>query len=329
MKKSAFIITVALALATLFHACSTNVDLYAEYKDISIVYGLLDPAIDTNYIKINRAFLGPGNSLITAKNPDSSNYPGKLDVRILEYSAGKNTPDHTYILDTITIHNKVSGVFYAPHQKLYYTTADIKTGKTYELLIFKGNDTIKATTTIVGGTPFEIVSKNVDVSMSTQKGKLRWRESNHAGIYGLVLEFNYHEKLPGQDSTIQHLAWKLGSFPASQLKYENNAYTLTLSNKAFWNELALKLGSDSLVGVRYLDTYPITVHITAGGDELHNYMEVNAPSSSIVQSIPEYTNLSGGAYGIFSSRTTLSGDLKMSPLAIYELFKRNWGFVQH
>ena len=328
MKKSAFILTATLAIATLFHACSTNVDLYAEYKDITIVYGILDPAIDSNYVKINRAFLGPGNSLITAKNPDSSNYSGKLDVRILEYSKGKASPDAIYTLDTITIHNKAEGTFYAPHQKLYYTTADIQVGKTYELLIFKGNDTIKASTSTVGGSPFEIATKSVDISMTTQNGKLRWHESNHASIYNVILDFNYHEKLPGQDSTIQHMVWKLGAFPSSQLKYENNGFTLTLNNKGFWNELALKLGSDSLVGTRYLDTYPITVYITAGGKELHNYMEVNAPSSSIVQNIPEYTNLEG-AYGIFSSRTTISSDIKISPLATYELFRRNWGFVQH
>lgn len=328
MKRSLFIIAVALAFATFFNACNTNVDLYAEYKDITVVYGILDPAIDTNYIKINRAFLGPGNSLVTAQNPDSCNYPEKLDVRILEYSKGKANPENIYILDTITIHNKAAGLFYAPDQLLYYTTADIQPGKTYELRIFKENDTIKGSTTTVGGDSFEVVSKNVDVSTSTQNGKLRWRPSNNANIYNVVFELSYHEKLPGQDSTIQHMMWDMGAFTSNKLKFENNAYTLTFSNKVFWNELASKLGSDSLAGVRYLDTYPVTIHVTAGGEELHNYMEVNAPSSSIVQNIPEYTNLAG-AYGVFSSRTTIHENIRLSPLSTLELYNRNWGFQQH
>ena len=50
------------ALLFMFNACNTDVDLYSDYKDITVVYGLLDPGKDTNYVKINKAFLGPGNA---------------------------------------------------------------------------------------------------------------------------------------------------------------------------------------------------------------------------------------------------------------------------
>lgn len=71
-----------------FNSCSTDVDLYLDFKDTTIVYGVLDVANDTNVIKIIRAFSGRNddNSFDAheiALIADSSNYPGKLDARFL------------------------------------------------------------------------------------------------------------------------------------------------------------------------------------------------------------------------------------------------------
>ena len=113
-------IILCLPLAALLFACSTDIDLYAEYEEKPVIYGLLDSNADTNFIKINRTFYVRGDAYQVAANPDSSNYPGKLDVRMIEYCNGDSIRE--IVFDTITIHNKEQGVFYAPHQKLYYTT---------------------------------------------------------------------------------------------------------------------------------------------------------------------------------------------------------------
>ena len=52
-----FLLTLLTGLA-FFNACTTDVDLYSEYKDIPVIYGLLDATVDTNYVRVNRAFLG-------------------------------------------------------------------------------------------------------------------------------------------------------------------------------------------------------------------------------------------------------------------------------
>jgi hypothetical protein len=56
-----FIICFSISLS--FISCSTDVDIYAEYKDISIVYGMIEPESDTTWIKVTKAFLGPGECL--------------------------------------------------------------------------------------------------------------------------------------------------------------------------------------------------------------------------------------------------------------------------
>lgn len=50
--------TLAVLVILQMFSCSTEVDNYADYKDITIVYGLLESKADTNFIKITKAFLG-------------------------------------------------------------------------------------------------------------------------------------------------------------------------------------------------------------------------------------------------------------------------------
>ena len=76
--------TVVLS-ATLWNACSTEVDLTAPYDSIPVVYGLLELESDTQWVKINRTWLEEGNQLEAAQIADSSEYPaGSVAARIVE-----------------------------------------------------------------------------------------------------------------------------------------------------------------------------------------------------------------------------------------------------
>ena len=65
MKTSFFVLVFTLFAAAL-SSCTTDVDLYADYKDITIVYAMLNPKADTNYVKITRAFCGTNDNPINA-----------------------------------------------------------------------------------------------------------------------------------------------------------------------------------------------------------------------------------------------------------------------
>ena len=95
MKTVRVILGASLIIAA-FASCSTDVDLYADYKDVAIIYGLLDYQADTNYIKITRAFCGTNDDPINAHEvaliADSSNYPGKLEARIIELKSRAAVP---------------------------------------------------------------------------------------------------------------------------------------------------------------------------------------------------------------------------------------------
>jgi len=51
-----FIFSAITAGTLLLSACSTDLDVIGDYKETMIVYGLLDQAQDTQYVKINKAF---------------------------------------------------------------------------------------------------------------------------------------------------------------------------------------------------------------------------------------------------------------------------------
>ncbi|MFN3874859.1 MAG: hypothetical protein ACK4L7_02980, partial [Flavobacteriales bacterium] len=60
----------ALMALSLLGACSTELDVNEPYKDISIVYGLLNQRDSLHFVKINKAFLGEGNALDMARVRD-------------------------------------------------------------------------------------------------------------------------------------------------------------------------------------------------------------------------------------------------------------------
>ena len=68
-------VAVAMCAVLTWMGCSTEVDLTAPYDSLPVVYGLLELDADTQWVKVNRTWLGEGNQLAAAQTADSSEYP--------------------------------------------------------------------------------------------------------------------------------------------------------------------------------------------------------------------------------------------------------------
>ena len=340
MKHTFSAIALLFSFAIFFNSCNTRVDLFAEYKDIPIVYGLLDATQDTNFVKIIRAFSNNNENPISAAEialiADSSNYPGKLDARLVEidriYGNQYGPTGRVLMLDTITLHHKEPGDFYYPNQKIYYTTETLKTNSgnhdyRYRLEVRKGNDTITSTTGMVGGQGFKISNSSVGFDPnSSEASKVSFTEAQNAYAYSAKMRFEYGEKLPQQPLTQKCIEWSLGYHPVNELEYNDGVYKIGYMENALFNYLRNAIGSDTLNATRYIGDFYIT--LAAGGSELYNYIEVNSPSGSISQTIPDYTNINGG-YGIFSSRVNINKKVKLSAATQRRLISMSgWGFQQ-
>ena len=165
---------------------------------------------DTNYVKITRAFCGTNDNPINANEAaliyDSCNYLEKLDVKLIEM---KSTNGNLYeptgrvlILDTLTLHNKNEGVFYAPDQIVYYTAEHLNVGMNgdkygYRLVAVKPNgDTVTAQTTMVGNEEFSIETSGVSFQLTPTDAirKMYFRADGAASLYDVKFEFNYLEQ---------------------------------------------------------------------------------------------------------------------------------------
>lgn len=323
MMKNLQIIFAAVLLSVMGLSCSTDVDLYADYKDITIVYGLLDDAADTTFIKVTKAFLGPGNALVIAQNPDSSNYAEKLDVKLKGKKGNNDLPEIT--LDTITIHNKLAGdsVFYFPSQLLYYTTAALDPLATYQLVINRGDKEVTASTSMVE--PFSVSYPTNRISFSaTVPAQLRWGSAKNGKRYEVNLVFHYRELAPGSQDTINKtMNWYLGTSKSATLD-GGEQLDVSYLGEEFYNRLGQEL--DDILNVKRW-AGEVDVIVSAGGDQLSTFIDVNAPSNSIVQELPEYTNVENG-YGIFSSRRNATKTYRLAVQSETKLVENfDWGFI--
>ena len=349
MKKLFLSLSLLVGLA-FFNACTTDVELYSEYKDIPVIYGLLDASQDTNYIRINRAFSSsndhPINATEVALIADSCNYPGKLKAYIAEYIQGYGghyqPTGVTLELDTITIHHKEDGIFYAPNQKVYWTNKPLNvsangTKYKYRLVVQKGNDTITSETDVVGGQGFKILtsylgfmSEEVDNSST-----IKFTSADNAVFYDVKMVFYYKESVNGGPLTDKQVEYSFGTKTLDELGKENDrTYYVSYGVNTLFNLLEDAIGGDTVINqnqpnvFRYFDKEkPMKIFLSAGGSELYNYIQVNS-QTGYSQTIPDYTNINGG-YGVFSSRINLVREVGISGRAQADLYgKLSWGFVQ-
>ena len=347
MKKSiAFLLL--FGCLTVFFSCSTKVDLYTDYKDIPIIYGIIDVKADTNFIKINKAFCGSNDNPINANEvaliSDSSNYSEKLNAYIIEKKSVHGQPyeptGRKIILDTITIHDKDEGIFYSPDQVLYYTTEKFNINENdkyrYKLVIIKPNgDSITSETSPVGGT-LRIVSAEASFQStpSTSLNRLMFKSSDEAMLYEISMQFNYREKHTGQAMVMKKIKWSSEATTLSGFEKVpdiENAYYYYYSENSLFNFLRNAIGDDTIWDTnhpnvtRYIDDFVIT--LSAGGRELYECYEIN----NVIETgytITNYSNINGGI-GVFSSRTNINRTAKLSASTRRDLFGMSaWGFVE-
>ena len=353
--KKLFLSLSALACLAYFSACSTDVDLYADYKDIPVIYGLVDASQDTNFIRINRAFSGSNDNPINANEvaliADSCNYPGKLNAYIEEYMTvyGNNyePTGSVFALDTMTIHDKVEGVFYAPDQKVYWTDAKFKTnanGKKYKykLIVEKGDEVVSAETGVVGGEGFKVVSSGLSFAAeeSDKANKIKFTAADNAVFYDMKMVFYYRESLNGGPFVDKEVSYSFGSKNIDELETEDASYYYSYSENLLFRLLKTAIGADTVVDpnhpnvVRYFNYIEVTgnykkpmrIFLSAGGDELYTYIQVNS-QTGFSQTIPDYTNVAGGR-GVFSSRINISKAVTLSSRAITDIYAQPWGFIE-
>lgn len=321
----------------LFSSCSSEVNFLADYEEIPIIYGVLDAKADTNFIKITRAFYANSDAQVVALNPDSSNYPGKLNARLVEYQNGDSVRE--IILDTIIIHNKQQGVFYGCDQKMYYTTerlnvCDKFNSYQYELIVDFPDQTIKSKADIVGNNSFRIETGAINFSkdyFGTRRPVL-FAPALNASLYDFTISFTFLEqRTPDGDSVPRTMQWSLGYMTDYELSQnmDGNFYIFYCRPERFYEMVRDFVGGDTAIAGlhRYITDYPIEITVAAAGEDLYRYIHFNGISDASFSPGDNEFSVIDDAYGVFSSRMVVKRKMRLAGTTVPELTaKTNWGF---
>jgi hypothetical protein len=321
------------AFSLLLISCETDFETNAAWKDITVVYGLLDQRDSVQYIKINKAFLGEGDALMFAKINDSINYNPPLNVWIEEWDADGNKLQ-TIVFDTSTTYkpDDPDAVFNTGAQRIYkgkpasyyeirpiiegpnivgYDTIWLNDKSTYKLKIVypDSSKTVTSETILVqdfkitrpfpGSTSIKFVPNPANTSTFS------WKEApndmDDKFLYELKIIFYYQEMTFDSVLTEKSLLLASGTvYPQSGsdelfFYYKDNNFFSTCENEIPYDDPA----TEGNIKVRYTQYVEFTVSSAAA--EYNLFMQVYQPSTSIVQEKPTYTNIENGI-GVFSAR---------------------------
>ncbi len=306
-----------------FHSCDNEIELNAPYKEIGVIYGILDPGLDTQIVRIQKAFLGEGNALVMSQVPDSVYYAdGVLDVKMYRL---RKTGSSFQILDSFPLVRFVGppkdpGSFPTTPNILYRTNGEtIYTDSEYKVVArntITGNE-FSAQTPIVQ--PINIIRPNTteQIRWASQFPVTARYTTNETGrVYNLTIRFKFNEEdVAAGTITPKYIDWVFPNRTVTDPVSESEI-TIEIDGEKFYKFVDSKLDADPNIR-RYAGNLDFIV--TVGAEFLANYVDINAPGTNLLTTPPVYSNVQNGT-GILSSRSiVVRPDKVMDPAALDEL----------
>jgi len=315
-----------------FYSCTTKVDLVAEGEEKSVVFGFIDPTVDTQFVKITKTFTTEGNAYEAALDPSLSEY-SNLEAYILKMDGDDTVA--TYLLQEKTVTDKDSGVFYYPVQTVYYTdeinfsgNSDPNYDYNYQLQFTALGVDVKSEVPVVG--PFEINNTQA-IGTINFVNVFNPAGSNYANYlmivnlitnvkrYEFTLRYNYTEVYNDGSMKEKYLDFKFPPYIASNTS-GNSSYQFYIDGEDFYSSIGTRLGvQDNEENVSKRVIGKLDYIFDYAGDDYNTYIELSKPSSSFNSEQNPYTNVDNGV-GVWGSRgQTVFIDKKLGFSSIEEM----------
>jgi hypothetical protein len=316
------IIFTCLVTALLLNACTNDLNLTSDWKDISVVYGLINKSDQNHYIRVEKAFLDEETSaLLLAQEADSIFYE---DVSVFLEKVNSGEQFELQRVDGTQIgFDKEEGIFVDEPNFLYTidsTSLDLKNGELVKFILNRGDNLpqVTANTVVLGDMELKSPGSNGDsrtFSFAYEFNEdVRFTAPEEALIFDVRLRINYQEFKkadPGSTLEDKSLEW-IWDRSATRASEGDQQVKVEINGESFFTYLGDNLENNPELGRIYKG---IDVIITGGGEELATFIEIKNANTGITsaQDLPFYTNLSEGR-GVFSSRNTLEVfDIEIAP----------------
>ena len=315
------ILLSAFAGLLLFSACENEVDINGDWKDVPVVFGLLDVDSTEQFIRISRVFLGEGDALAFAQVQDSLYYKeGDIEAKVSEFINGNET--RVFTLERRTDIAKDTGIFANPGQVLYSfevpANNKLKLNADYVLSVknAKTGNELTGRTKLVKKVNVATPSQFAQTAniFPQQKTFVKWTSSENGRLYEVFLKFIYREYPDGEP---QNVARKEVSINLGRLTATNDVggeeLQREIDNRVIYQTLAsfIPAATPENPMLRFADSLYFVIN--AADEDLFTYLNVNQPSNTIAQERPQFTNIENGL-GLFASRNTYIRRLPIGPL---------------
>lgn len=291
-----------LAATWIFTACDNELVVTDEWKDIPVVWALVNKSDTAHYIRVEKAYLDPTTSAEDiARIPDSLYYDDAV-VTLKRISTGQ-VFTLTRVDGNLEGYPRDTGTFAEVPNYLYKIKANqinLVIGDEYEFSLVRSDipEPVLGKTIILP--PPVLRNPSVGNLLSFRQNTtftFRWDEIEDAGLYDLKMRFHFLEK---NDTTA-------GQFIPRVIEW-TLARNLTdrehrIDGAEFYNALKSRIKQDPFAERIFQG---VDIVVWCGGQELAEFVKITQANTGITstQEIPGYTNLTptGEAIGIFTSR---------------------------
>jgi hypothetical protein len=314
------VLVFTISIISLFlGSCSNDLEINAPWKDVTVVFGLLNKNETTHYIRISKAFLGEGDALQFASQFDSLYYnPDLLDVKV--YRVFNGVVEDSFLCAAVTDIDKDPGIFSSPSQILYAfdatltssvpTTNDRLQNSIYRLVVknTQTGNVASAETKLVSNITLITPGNAIDeLPLYPQNATLiKYKTGENGKMYELFLRFKYREySLLDQSDIVS----KVVEINLGRITNDNTdggkEMRMTIENSSIYQALfaAIPKSTPENTKYRYADSLQFQINVAA--DDMTTYLNVNQPSNTVAQERPQYTNIENGL-GLFSSRNSIT-----------------------
>jgi len=311
---------LAFFCLSLFFTCDNTLNVTDDWRNIPVIYALIDPNESINYIRIEKGFLDPevGGETI-ARIPDSLYYGPEVQARITNTRNGiALTPQRVNLEDEGFARQE--GVFATQPNIGYKILIDdlaIEAGDILRLELIDASDNIMTSAeapmvgqyTIPNGQPGNpiLFRENLDFSFGIRS------DEQSAHFYDCRLIFNYSEENSNDPGNVEEksVVWEVArGIERARTSASGNFQSLSVfrvQGQEFFQFLegAIPVDENVVRNFRRID-----LQYDAGGESLFNFINIGQANTGITSSqlIPSFTNFSGEAVGVFSSRTTIRNE---------------------
>jgi hypothetical protein len=291
-------IIALLWFVIILSSCNEDIEIYADGQPVPIVYSLLDPASDVQYVRIGRSYQSGLADVNQPPVSDSTTWNIPHEIYLEEYQNGVKGKTYWFYPDSTV--QKDTGFFPTTNLRVYSSAFKPVAGNMYQLYVyFPDLDKMVFAKTVVHGAPRIVDPLPLSIrKINFEPGQpfiIRWYPGANTGVCQMVFRINYRDSSATGESFSSADYSSAGVYNLEtdlMLEYGMGGPSFLVSMA---KEIPVIPGiTRNVISVEFI--------MISGGADLGLHYQSLAVNGNNFTNLSDYSNI-GNGLGIFSSRT--------------------------